>query len=190
MNSCSIFCFAETNILSDPKDNSIRKSNTLDNWESVFKLTSHGLCLCYNTEQIQLLKIFDTSESVELLACLVQYNDIEFIIAIVYRKPGALGTFIFDLHKEISKLPIKRRTIILGDFNMDQLDKENVIKINDFASDFQAPFKQLCKFSTHRDGGILDLVLDNKKHIDDNNPNFIKWLATAFSDHFIIYHQL
>ena len=69
---------------------------------------------------------------------------------------------------------------------MDQMDKENVVKINNFASDFQDPFKQ---FSSHREGGILDLVLDNKRYID-YNPNFVKWLATPFRDHFIIYHQL
>ena len=102
---------------------------------------------------------------------------------------GALGTFIVDLRNEISKLPTKHRIIILGDFNMDQMDKENVVKINNFACDFQDPFKQLCKFITHREGGILDLVLDNKRYID-YNPNFVKWLATPFRDHFIIYHQL
>lgn len=80
--------------------------------------------------------------------------------------------------------------MIFGDFNMDQLEQANVEKINDFSTDFRPPFKQLSKYSTHRDGGILDLVLDNKEYIDCSEPNPVKWLPTPFSDHFILYHNL
>ena len=187
---CSVFCFVETNILSDPNDNSIRTSDVLENWVGVFKLTNHGLCLCYNKERIQLIKIYDTCETVELLACLIQYGTDELIIAIVYRKPGPLGTFMVDLQNEISKLPTGKRIMIFGDFNMDQIEQANVEKINDFSTNFRPPFKQLSKYSTHRDGGILDLVLDNKEYIDCSEPNLVKWVPTPFSDHFVLFYCL
>ena len=134
--------------------------------------------------------IYDTCETVELLACLIQYGTDELIIAVVYRKPGPLGTFMVDLQNEISKLPTGRRIIIFGDFNMDQFEQANVEKINYFSTNFRPPFKQLSKYSTHRDGGILDLVLDNKEYIDCSEPNLVKWVPTPFSDHFVLFYCL
>ena len=77
--------------------------------------------------------------------------------------------------------PTRLRTIIVGDFNYDQRLQENVDFVNLFFRDYS--LVQNTQYSTHNDGGILDLIFDI-------NSNTVEWQPTPFSDHFILYYQL
>ena len=53
-------------------------------------------------------------------------------------------------------------------------------KLNEALPDFH----QRSHYSTHIDGNILDLVFDDKK------SEAVKWMPSAYSDHFIILIDL
>jgi len=194
LEKCCIFSFVETNITSDPTDNSTSTRNSVvPSWVSVFKHTNHGICLMYNQDRVQLLDTYDTSHSLELLACLMKYEEEEFITVILYREPDenmyAIRTFMTDLTNEISRLPTDKRIIIVGDFNLDLMVDANKVRFEHFSRQFSPKFHQLSRYSTHRYGGILDLCFDNDNTIDDEK-DIAKWIPTPFSDHFIIYKKL
>ena len=52
------------------------------------------------------------------------------------------------------------RTILCGDFNLDQMIKKNVAAFQQLCEYFN--FVQHIKYSTHIHGGILDLVFDRE----------------------------
>ena len=74
------------------------------------------------------------------------------------------------------------RTLVVGDFNCDQMLDQHVTLFASFSSRFD--FHQRSKYSTHIKGGILDLVFDSKKTTD------VEWMFTPFSDHFILLIDL
>ena len=180
LNCCSILCFTETGLDNDPD---FDVSLVSDKWKSVFKHTEHGLALCYNTERIELIKEYPTVDAIEILACHLRADSEvgDFILIVVYRKPGNVGDFFSDLSHELRRLPTGLRTIIVGDFNYDQRLQENVDFVNLFFRDYN--LVQNTQYSTHNDGGILDLIFDVKS-------NTVVWQPTPFSDHFILYYQL
>ena len=190
LERCCIFSFVETNITSDPADNTTSTRNSVvPSWVSVFKHTRHGICLMYNQHRVQLLHTYDTSQSLELLACRMKYEEEEFITVILYRPPDTIGTFMADLTNEISRLPTDKRIIILGDFNLDLMKDSNKVRFEQFSQQFSPEFHQISRYSTHRDGSILDLCFDNDYTID-YEKDIVKWLPTPFSDHFILYKKL
>ena len=73
----------------------------------------------------------------------------------------------------------KCRTLILGDFNMDQMLPENIDRFQIFCKYFH--FIQRSKYTTHNKGGLLDLVFDN-----NTIAHPVKWMPTPYSDHFIL----
>ena len=70
------------------------------------------------------------------------------------------------------------RTIVLGDFNTDQMLPENVNAYESFCQ--QHNLTQRSRYSTHIQGGILDLVFDNKA----TDP--VEWMPSPYSDHFVL----
>ena len=110
-------------------------------------------------------------------------NETVFLV-LVYRPPGLIGTFVYDLIQEISMLSMdllsygEYRTLIVGDFNLDQMLNENVSEFESLCTYFNCV--QRSGYSTHILGGILDLVFDNKR----SEP--VEWMPSPFSDHFII----
>ena len=69
-------------------------------------------------------------------------------------------------------------TIILGDFNLDQMHEPYVELFRDICMDFS--LTQRSNYSTHIYGGILDLVFHNKKQ----EP--VEWMPSPYSDHFVL----
>ena len=112
----------------------------------------------------------------------MEINGESVLVVLVYRMPGPLGTFIADLIQIVSEFPTQHRTLIMGDFNLDQMLPENVTKLLPFFEYFN--LHQCVNFSTHIYGGILDLVCDN------TNPQSISWIPSAYSDHFVIFFQI
>ena len=79
---------------------------------------------------------------------------------------------------QLDNLPTsKYRTIVLGDFNIDQLLEENVAAFIPIISRFH--FQQWSRYSTYINGGILDLVLD------DTKTDLFNWMPSPYSDHFV-----
>ena len=85
-------------------------------------------------------------------------------LVVVYRKLVEIGNFINNLIHEIICLPLSSRTLVIGDFIVDQMLHENSEKFQlylefEFYSQFQ--LCQRCNDSIHTLGGILDLVFDS-----------------------------
>lgn len=85
-------------------------------------------------------------------------------LVVVYRKLVEIGNFINNLIHEIICLPLSNRTLVIGDFIVDQMLHENSEKFQlylefEFYSQFQ--LCQRCNDSSHTLGGILDLVFDS-----------------------------
>ena len=102
----------------------------------------------------------------------------KFLLVLVYRT-GPLHNFVSEFTQELTRLPTSKRTIILGDFNMDQMLSNNVEILQPLVTRFH--LQQRVKFSTHIQGGILDIVFDNCETSEDAD-----WLPSPYSDHFII----
>ena len=185
LNNCDMFCFTETHLKQKPKYDVTEFS---DNWTSVFKHTEHGLALSYNSENIEFVDEFQMTDHIEIMACHLRCDSLvlsDFILVIVYRKPGSsIGNFLSILSDELQHLPTGYRTIVVGDFNLDQRLQENIDTINLFSNNFNLSQRKT-NFSTHNEGGILDLVFDN-----NSTTNTVQWQPTPFSDHFILYFTL
>ena len=184
LKCCSIFCFTETHLDGQQK---VDVSHVSEEWKSVLKPTEHGLALCYNSESIELIEEFQMTNAIEIMACHLRSDLLllsDFILVVIYRKPGTIGNFFSLLNEELRRLPTGYRTIIVGDFNYDQRLQENRDYINLFFSDID--LLQRTQFSTHIDGGILDLILDSSSNVQNN----VEWQPTPFGDHFILYYAL
>ena len=72
--------------------------------------------------------------------------------------------------------------LIVGDFNLDQMLPEDVAKVDPLIQNFNLP--QHSQYSTHKHGGILDLVFDT------SNSNIVSSLPSAYSDHFVLFFQI
>ena len=178
-HSCDIFCFTETHLTNMPCNNDIE--NYVEGWTSIHKTTSHGLAICYNSSKISMIRELETSSSLEILPVVMEVEDECVLLVLLYRKPGPVGNFVNDLIEELRQLSTDTgctRTLIVGDFNMDQLLEANVEKFNRLIDEFR--LFQRSTYSTHIRGGILDLVFDSSK----SEP--VSWIPSPYSDHFVL----
>ena len=103
----------------------------------------------------------------------------------MYRPPTSnIKHFIDQLKKQIIRFQrFFHRIIVLGDFNLDQNKQVNV---NHLKPILHQNFTSRVKFATYCDGGILDLILDTQMSTNSS----VKWLPSAYSDHFMIFYGL
>ena len=182
LSKCDIFCFSETHIDADGPANSIQDIS--HEWSSVMEHTEHGLALCYKNTTIKFLKKLPTLGKVEMMACLLEIDCLPIIAIVVYRQASILATtFLSNLKEEMEALPSGYRRILSGDFNMDQLLQRNQDMVDQFA--LQMNMVQKVTYSTHDQGGIIDLIFDTNGH-----GGTCDWLPTPFSDHFVIYYDM
>ena len=97
-----------------------------------------------------------------------------FLLAIVYRMLGPVGSFIDDFISLINELLIQHKMSIVGDFNLDQMLPEHVAKVNPLIQNFN--LSQRSHYSTDIHGEILDLVFDT------SDSNTVSSLPPPFSD--------
>ena len=151
-------------------------------WKAVHHPTAaHGLAICFNSEIVVVEKEYELASNMEMLPLLLRIDNSLILLVLVYRPPGGpRNEFIDQLSHEIALIDDTRkyRTIVLGDFNSDQMLQENVNAYRPFCE--QHSFTQRTQYSTHVQGGILDLVFDNK----GTDPT--EWLPSPYSDHFVI----
>ena len=178
----SLFCFTETHV-NDGQYNSIEQY--VGGWKDLHKRTNHGLAICYNAQKVRIIQEFPSSNELQMLPVLIKMEDEFLLLVVVYRPPSEpIGNFIQNLIQQLNQLPtVEYRTIIVGDFNLDQRLKENEEKVSPLSTEFK--FEQLVQFSTHIHGGILDLVFDNR-----NCSNIVPWIPSPYSDHFVLLIEL
>ena len=185
LNHCKILCFTET-LLNDKPNCDIK--DYVNSWQTVFENDKgRGIAISFNTDYIELVKELSTTSEIEIMAYQLRYSsssNYDFIIVVVYRNQKQNPQeFLYLLQNELQNLPSGHRIIVAGDFNLDQRLEDNVNLLNLFINCMN--FENKSKFSTHIDGGILDLILDNE--CSENN---VQWQPTPFSDHFILYYSL
>ena len=183
LNLCSILCFTETKV---ENEYNIKRINQFDsNWDDIHFSTDHGLTICFQKNRMKLLCELTTNPSIEAVAIKFQYQQSEFILILIYRKPGAILNFVQQLTEQIRTFRQSHscRIILLGDFNIDQRSDHNVNQFSAMKQEFL--MQQKSTFTTHIDGGILDLVFDTNSSL-----NQVLWLPTPFSDHYMLFYTI
>ena len=177
INKCSLLCFTETNL--QEERTAVQINEWKDNWEVIHFPSEHGLAICYKKEEMKLNCHLPIVSNIEAIACTFTYKyNIPLTLLLVYRKPGPLLDFINQLTHQVSYLPKDGGLIVLGDFNLDQRDPVNVNRFSTFLQEFS--LSQYVQFTTHRLGGILDLVFSN------SSVTSADAVPTPFSDHFVV----
>jgi hypothetical protein len=183
LNLCSILCFTETRVVNTHCINRISSIDT--NWQDIHYTTTHGLAICYEKNKINLVNELPTTSSIEIAASVFQHNESTFILILVYRSPTSNATDFMEQFSEQVRMfqQLNLRIVIVGDFNLNLHLDGNTVLINNFKQEFA--MEQKTTFTTHNDGGILDLIFDTAL-----NENAVCWQPTAFSDHFILFYTL
>ena len=91
--------------------------------------------------------------------------------------------FINELTAQIRSLSKDKRIMVAGDINIDQRDVNNVRLFDNMINEFS--FIQRSQYTTHSQGGILDLLFDSK-----NDAAEAKTLPVPYSDHFMLLFNL
>ena len=178
-NSC-VFCFTETHVNNSDPDNNIEQYQ--QGWTGIHKATDHGLAICYDSSKVSIIQQYETSTTLQLLPVLMNIQAEHVLVVLLYLPPQSPTLpFIQQLTFQLNSLPTKEyRTLIVGDFNMDQMLPENK-RLLDTAL---PQFTQRSHYSTHIYGGILDLVFDTQK------SETVQWVHSTYSDHFVLLIDL
>ena len=111
-------CFTETH--TDIRSYT-RIDEYLSGWKDIHNHIQHGLAICYNVSEVNIIEEFQTVHALEMLAVLVEIENERVLVVLVYRAPGPLRTFMNDLIEQLNNLPTReQRTVGVGDFNLDQ----------------------------------------------------------------------
>jgi ATP-dependent DNA helicase PIF1 len=175
----AVLCFTETYT---NESSPVRIEDFNPCWKTIHHPTSaHGLAICFNTDIVVVEKQYDPISDIEMLPLLLRLDQSLVLLILVYRPPNSPRNVFIDqlkLQMSLIKEVGRYRTIVLGDFNTDQMLPENVNAYQSFCQ--QHNFTQRSKYSTHIQGGILDLVFDNEA----NEP--VEWMPSPYSDHFVL----
>ena len=154
----------------------------MDDWKGIHDNTHHGLAVCYNVNKVNIIEVIEIPSVLEVLLIVLEIERETILLAIVYRMPGPLVSFIDDFISLINELPTQHRMLIVGDFNLDQMLPEHVAKVNPLIQNFN--LSQRSQYSIHIHGGILDLVFDT------SNSKAVSFLPSPFNDHFVLFFQI
>ena len=184
-NYSSVLCFTETIYLGSPLSDI---SKHLGGWKSIHHPTApDGLAICYDDSKVIVcsknIPERQFQSQIEIMSALLSIEGEEVLIVLLYRPPSTnqqeIHNFIEDLTFQLNELQINQyNTIVLGDFNLDQMLDAHVDLFNRICTQFS--LFQRSNYSTHIHGGILDLVFHNKKQ----DP--VEWIPTPYSDHFVL----
>ena len=118
----------------------------------------------------------------EILPIVWEISKETFLLVIVYRAPGPVGSFIDKFILLTNEILMQHRILIVGDFSLDQMLLEIVANIAPSIQSFD--LSQRSQYSTHIDGGILDLVFDS------SNSNIISVVPSPCSDYSVLFFQI
>ena len=181
-----IFCFTETHTIATNFHNLEYYHN--GTWKSEHKHSAHGLAFCYDASKVEVVKsdfniLFP---DLEIFPVGVKVGQEKIMFVLVYR-PQDASKRVF-LHQLLSQLMTLHtgeyeRLIILGDFNLDQKSPEHSDCFAALMEHFD--FIQRSTWSTHKFGGMLDLIFDN-----DKSKKPAEWIPSPYSDHFVLMFEL
>ena len=155
--TAAFLCFTETNLSSRSFKNVIELKQ---GWSYIHKHTQHGVARCYDTEKAKVIIQFETTNCTELLPILFEVDN-EYLLIVLSYLTGPFGKFIDTLQEELTLLPSQCKTIVLGHFNLNRLLEENINILQPIPKEFN--LRQRSTYASHIEGGILDLVLDNRE---------------------------
>ena len=187
INNLQILCFQETWLISHdivPQFHNF-SSIRLDSNSSSSGHRNGGL-LMYIRQDLRVLKQYIYQDlAIEyqmVLLCHVTDHNMRSIVLSVYNNPrSSLRAFLPDLEKLMQRIPQNIPTFIVGDFNIDLAKANRGTKDFIFLTQYYG-FHQLVNKSTHRKGGILDLLFVNKDLVD----SVLDVIPTYYSDHHIV----
>ena len=181
----SVLCFTETIYRGSPLSDI---SDYQTGWKRIHHPTApHGLAVCYEESKVVIHSInFPTrpfSSKMELMSVLMSIEGEKVLIVLLYRPPitiqQQIHCFIDELTYQLGELQIDQyNTIVLGDFNLDQMHYPYVELFHGICMQFS--LTQRSTYSTHIHGGILDLVFHNQKE------ESVEWIPSPYSDHFVL----
>jgi hypothetical protein len=186
IQNSAIFCFTETHT-SEDNFNDIKHYHN-GTWASLHKHTAHGLAFCYDTSKV---KLIDSDFQIlfpelEMLPVGVEIDNERVMFVLVYRPQNvSKQAFLYQLLNQVIMLLTHnyQRLIVLGDFNLDQKSPEHSSCFLPFCEHFG--FIQRTAWSTHKYGGMLDLIFDNDKSMKP-----AEWMSSPYSDHFVIMFDI
>ena len=128
--------------------------------------------------KVNIIEVIEIPSVLEVLPIVLEIEEETFLLVRVYCMPGPLGSFTDDFILLINELPAQHRMLIVGD----QMLPEHVVKVDPLIQNFN--LSQCSQYSTHIQGGILDLVFDT------SNSNTVSSLPSPYSDHFVLFFQI
>ena len=96
-----LFLFTETSINDSPTKHT---DEILNDWKDIHKNTQHGLAPCYNVSKVN-IEVIDIPNFLEVLPIVLEIEKETFLVIIVYRMPGPLGSFLDGFIFLINEIP-------------------------------------------------------------------------------------
>ena len=173
---CTLVGLTESHITHESESLPIKDSS----WETTHKLTDHGISVLHKTDLECVHTLSIPVMDMQVLPLLITLNGKNIVMATLYRPPGLINNFLRELDLLINSLPYNTTDCyILGDFNMDQNEQRFREGLNIVLDKYG--FVQMIDKSTHQRGGILDLILTNKRDLD------VGIMPLPFTDHFLTW---
>ena len=125
----------------------------------------------------KILEEIHVATTIETLTLVLDINGKHTLLILLYRPPGTIHSFVTDLIQLIENVLSTvnvTRILLIGDFNLGQVLQENVNKMHPLTQRFH--LHQRSQYSTHVQGGMLDLVFDSRK------SESILWIPSPYSD--------
>ena len=128
-------------------------------------------------------------DELEILPVGIGLGNETILLVLVYFPPRKLVNerrlLLYRLLTQVEQLPRENydRLIVLGDFNMDQISPEHQGCFTDLCIVFN--LIQRSNWSTHKYGGLLDLVFDSNR-----SRQSVNWMPSPYSDHFVLLIDL
>ena len=119
----------------------------------------------------------------ELVSVLMSMDGEQVLLVLIYQPPAEnqwkIKFFIEELTAQPEELDIgKHNTIVLRDFNLDQMYDPYIDWFNDILTCFAST--QHSNYYTDSYEGIFDLFFHNRKETP------VEWLPMPYSDHFVL----
>ena len=81
MFTCDLLCFAETHIKLNPR---YHISKYLKGWVNVHKSTAHGLAVCYNAENVEVVAEYKPLSNIDMLPLLMKVINEMVLLILIY----------------------------------------------------------------------------------------------------------
>ena len=148
------------------------------------------LAIKHDLPSVQLL----LSSEIESIIVEITSNK-SFIVCVVYVPPVIDDIYYKHLSDLLFSLPLDGNVLIMGDFNLPDIDWDLLNGGTRFSSNFcdltvDLNLRQLVVSSTHKAGNILDLILTNSDNFIDDVVILEPLPCDLSSDHYIVTFRI